>query len=320
MNDEERHVPVLLAESLRWLAPERGGVFVDCTLGAGGHAEALLAATPAEGAEPLRLVGIDRDPEALALAAERLAPFGDRVVLTEGNFHNLGDVLAQALGEPVPPLAGILADLGVSSMQLDTPERGFSFRFDAPLDMRMGRGGLTAQEIVNTYSEAELENIFREYGDERQARKVARQVVESRRQTPITTTGQLKAVVEEAKGPARPYGRGSRIDPSTRVFQALRIEVNEELSGLNRFLEKAVDMLDAEGRLVVISYHSGEDRIVKHGLRGMARGEKDPVTGRTLAESRLIEVLTKKPVRPGEEEVSANPRSRSARLRAAQRI
>ena len=320
MNDEERHVPVLLRESLRWLAPERGGVFVDCTLGAGGHAEALLAATPADGAEPLRLVGIDRDPEALAIAAERLAPFGDRVLLTEGNFHDLGDVLAEALGEPVPPLAGVLADLGVSSMQLDTPERGFSFRFDAPLDMRMGRGGLTAQEIVNTYSEAELENIFREHGDERQARKVARRVVEARRETPITTTGQLKAVVEEAKGPARPYGRGSRIDPSTRVFQALRIEVNEELSGLNRFLDQAVRMLDAEGRLVVISYHSGEDRIVKHGLRGMARGEKDPVTGRTLAESRLIEVLTKKPVRPGEEEVSVNPRSRSARLRAAQRL
>jgi len=320
VNDEERHVPVLLAESLRWLAPERGGVFVDCTLGAGGHAEALLAATPEPGAEPPRLVGIDRDPAALALAAERLAPFGDRAVLTEGNFHNLEDVLAKALGEPVPPLAGVLADLGVSSMQLDTPERGFSFRFDGPLDMRMGRGGPSAEEIVNTYSEAELENIFREYGDERQARKVARQVVESRSQAPITTTGQLKAVVEAAKGPPKPYGRGSRIDPSTRVFQALRIEVNEELSGLNRFLDQAVRMLDAEGRLVVISYHSGEDRIVKHGLRGMARGKKDPVTGRTLAESRLIDVLTKKPVRPGEEEVSVNPRSRSARLRAAQRI
>lgn len=324
MNDEEPHVPVLLHESLRLLAPERGGVFVDCTLGAGGHAAALLAG--GEGDRPLRLIGIDRDPVALALAGERLAPYGDRAVLAEGNFHDFDEILVRALGRPVPPLAGVLADLGVSSMQLDTPERGFSFRFDAPLDMRMGRGGLSAQEIVNTYSEAELENIFREYGDERQARKVAREVVAARREAPITTTGQLKSVVDRAKGPQRPAylrkdgGGKSRIDPSTRVFQALRIEVNEELSGLSRFLDQAVRLLEADGRLVVISYHSGEDRIVKHRLRDMAGGEKDPVTGRTLAETRLIEVLTKKPVRPGEDEVATNPRSRSARLRAARRL
>jgi 16S rRNA (cytosine1402-N4)-methyltransferase len=319
VSDEERHVPVLVEETLRQLAPERGGVFVDCTLGAGGHAEALLDAGR-QAPRPLTLVGIDRDPAALALAAQRLARFGDRAILAEGNFHDLEAVLAGALGEP-PPLAGVLADLGVSSMQLDTPERGFSFRFAGPLDMRMGRGPVTARDIVNTYSEADLERIFREYGDEHQARRVARGIVEARREAPITTTGELKAVVEGAKTAPRGHrGREGRIDPATRVFQALRIEVNQELSGLGRFLDQAVRLLEADGRLVVISYHSGEDRIVKHRLRELDRGEKDRVTGRPLAETRLIEVLTRKPVRPGDDEVAANPRSRSARLRAARRL
>ena len=321
MNDEETHVPVLVEESLRFLQPERGGVFVDCTLGAGGHAAALLAAGTAAGRRPLTLVGIDLDPDALELAGRRLARFGDRLRRVEGNFHDLEALLAGGLGRPLPPLAGVLADLGVSSMQLDTPERGFSFRFDGPLDMRMGGGPVTAKDIVNTYSEADLERIFREYGDEHQARRVARGIVEARREAPIATTGQLKAVIEGAKtAPRGHHGREGRVDPATRVFQALRIEVNQELSGLGRFLDQAVRLLEADGRLVVISYHSGEDRIVKHRLRAMARGEKDRVTGRPLAETRLIEVLTKKPVRPGDGEVAANPRSRSARLRAARRI
>ena len=176
----------------------------------------------------------------------------------------------------------------------------------------MGRGPVTAKDIVNTYSEADLERIFREYGDEHQARRVARGIVEARRQAPLTTTGQLKAVIEGAKTAPRGHrGREGRVDPATRVFQALRIEVNQELAGLARFLDQAVRLLEADGRLVVISYHSGEDRIVKHRLRDMAQGEKDRVTGRPLAETRLIEVLTKKPVRPGDDEVVRQPPRRA---------
>jgi 16S rRNA (cytosine1402-N4)-methyltransferase len=308
-----QHVPVLVQESLRFLEPERGGLFVDCTVGLGGHAAALLERGP-----KARLVAVDRDPEALALAAERLAPFAERVRFVGGNFHRLEELLAEEMGSP-PPVAGVLADLGVSSMQLDTPRRGFSFRFDAPLDMRMGTGERTAAMIVNQYGEADLERIFKEYGEERQARRVARAVVEARRQAPIHTTGELKQVIERAKG-GRRHGREGRVDPATRVFQALRIEVNQELEGLGDFLDQAVRLLESDGRLVVLSYHSLEDRIVKHRLRRMARGEVDRVTGRPLAETRLIEVLTKKPVRPTEQEVALNPRSRSARLRAARRL
>ena len=317
MSDEHgRHVPVLVEETLRFLEPERGGLFVDCTVGLGGHAAALLERGP-----EARLLGIDRDPQALAVAAERLAGCGERVRLVAADFHRFAEVVAGAFGGAAPPLAGVLADLGVSSLQLDTPGRGFSFRFDGPLDMRMGGSEMTAEEIVNRYSEADLERIFREYGEERQARRVARAVVETRREAPITTTAELKAVIERAKrvGERRRSPEG-RVDPATRVFQALRIEVNQELAGLGDFLDQAVRLLETGGRLVVISYHSLEDRIAKHGLRHLARGEVDRVTGRPLAETRLIEVLTSKPVRPGEAEVSFNPRSRSARLRAARRL
>lgn len=312
-DDHAQHVPVLVEESLRYLEPARGGLFVDCTVGLGGHAEALLDAPQ------VRLVGIDRDPEALRLAGERLARFGDRVRLVEGNFHHLEEVLRRASSGEPPALAGVLADLGVSSMQLDAPERGFSFRFDGPLDMRMGTSERSAADIVNRSSEADLQRILREYGDERQWRRVARAIVEARRERPFTTTGELKAVIDQAKGPRR-HGREGRVDPATRTFQALRIEVNQELEGLEGFLDQAVRLLEQDGRLVVISYHSGEDRIVKHELRHLERGEKDHVTGRPLAETRLIEVLTKKPVRPSEDEVAFNPRSRSARLRAARRL
>jgi 16S rRNA (cytosine1402-N4)-methyltransferase len=311
---DARHTPVLVEETLRFLAPERGGTFVDATVGLGGHAEALLARHPGA-----RLLGIDRDPEALERAAGRLASFGERVRLVAGNFHHL-----ERLAGDVGPVAGVLADLGVSSLQLDTARRGFSFRREGPLDMRMGSSELTAEEVVNGYPEAELERIFREYGEERQARRIARAVVEERRRQPVSSTTQLKALIDRAKGLDRAAtGRGrpreGRVDPATRVFQALRIEVNQELSGLAGFIDQAVRMLEGEGRLVVISYHSLEDRIVKNRLRDLARGEVDRVTGRPLAETRLIEVLTKKPVRPGAPEVEANPRSRSARLRAARR-
>ncbi|MFY9822036.1 MAG: 16S rRNA (cytosine(1402)-N(4))-methyltransferase RsmH [Thermoanaerobaculia bacterium] len=316
-----QHVPVLLAESLERLAPERGGVFVDATLGLGGHAEALLAASP-----DVELVGIDRDPQALERAARRLAPFGSRVRLVQANFHQLDQALA-GLGIRGPAaIAGVLADLGVSSLQLDTAERGFSFRFDGPLDMRMGLAELTAADVVNQASEEELEKIFRDYGEERQARRIARAIGRARLERPIETTGELRRLVGRvaaAHGGHRghkPWGERERIDPATRVFQALRIEVNQELEGLEAFIQQAVDLMESDGRLVVISYHSLEDRIVKNTLRGMAQGEVDPVTGRPLAETQAIEVLTRKPLRPSEEEVAFNPRSRSARLRAARRL
>jgi len=307
---EVRHVPVLLAETLEYLAPERGGVFVDGTVGLGGHAEALLGASP-----DVQLIGIDRDREALARAAERLAGFGPRVRLVQANFHQLMATLA---GLGVRAIAGFLADLGVSSLQLETPGRGFSFRFDGPLDMRMGLSETTAADLVNQASEGELATIFRDYGEERHARRIARAIARARMEKPIGTTGELKALVDAAKG-ARAL-REERIDPATRVFQALRIAVNQELAGLERCIEEAVELLESGGRLVVISYHSLEDRIVKSTLRDLARGEVDPVTGRSRSETQLIEVLTRKPVRPTESEVDLNPRSRSAKLRAARRL
>ena len=313
-----QHLPVLVAETLDLLAPERrpGGWFVDATLGLGGHAEALLARAP-----EARLLGLDRDPQALERAAERLAVFvgGDRVRFAHANFQDLEAVLERS---GVGKVSGVLADLGVSSLQLDTAERGFSFRFDAPLDMRMGLADVTAADLVNERSEEELARIFWEYGEEREARRIARAIARQRAMAPVTTTGQLKALIDRAKRgrTARPGAREGRVDPATRVFQALRIEVNRELAGLEALIEQAVRLLEDDGRLVVISYHSLEDRIVKNTLRDLAQGDIDQVTGRPRSESQLIEVLTRKPVRPSDEEVAFNPRSRSARLRAARRI
>jgi 16S rRNA (cytosine1402-N4)-methyltransferase len=342
------HVPVLLRESLDLLAPERGGLFVDATVGLGGHAAALLARGPAA-----RLVGLDRDPEALRRAGARLAPFGDRVRLAHGNFHRLEQVLAE-LGVERGAVAGLLFDLGVSSLQLGTPERGFSFRLEGPLDMRMGLSELSAADLVHHTAEGDLERIFRDFGEERQARRIARAIVEARAERPIATTAELKRIIDEAKGGggagaggraarAGRHGRRGRsgrtrrggrsggagtaavaraahIDPATRVFQALRIAVNDELAGLERSIEQAVTMMAGDGRLVVISYHSLEDRIVKNTLRDLAQGAVDQVTGRPRSETQLIAVLTRKPVRPSPEEVAWNPRSRSARLRAARRL
>jgi 16S rRNA (cytosine1402-N4)-methyltransferase len=304
----------MVAETLELLDARRGGWFVDATVGLGGHAEALLAAFP-----EVRLAGIDRDPEALARAARRLAPFGARVRLAQANFHHLGAALA---GLGFGRVAGVLADLGVSSLQLGTAERGFSFRLDGPLDMRMGMGDTTAADLVNQVSEGELERIFREYGEEKQARRIARAIVRARQERPVETTGELRQLIAAAKGgrPMRGERRGERIDPATQVFQALRIEVNQELAGLESFIQEAVDLMESDGRLIVISYHSLEDRIVKNTLRDLARGEIDQVTGRSQSESQLIEVLTRKPARPTEAEVILNPRARSARLRAARRL
>jgi 16S rRNA (cytosine1402-N4)-methyltransferase len=338
------HLPVLLRESLDLLAPERGGLFVDATVGLGGHAAALLERGPAA-----RLVGLDRDAEALRRAGIRLAPFGDRVRLAHGNFHRLEELLAE-LGVERGAVAGLLFDLGVSSLQLGTPDRGFSFRLEGPLDMRMGLSELTAADLVHHTAEGDLERIFRDFGEERQARRIARAIVEARAERPIATTAELKQIIDEAKGGGRPGGtagttagsrrgrpgrrarrsrgagrtaagpRGGHIDPATRVFQALRIAVNDELAGLERSIEQAVSMMAVDGRLVVISYHSLEDRIVKNTLRDQAQGTVDPVTGRPRSETQLIAVLTRKPVRPSPEEVAWNPRSRSARLRAARRL
>lgn len=303
------HTPVLLAETLHYLEPRRGGLFVDCTVGLGGHARALLAASP-----DVRVLGIDRDEQALERARRNLAPFDDRVRLVAGPFGRLAE-LAAAAG--VERATGVLADLGVSSLQLDTPERGFSFRFQAPLDMRMGGGEMTAKDVLESYSQHQLAEVFRRYGEERDARRIARAVVERRREAPLRTTDELKALIHRVKGGHR---REGRVDPATRVFQALRIEVNRELAELDTMLDQAISLLQPEGRLVVLSYHSLEDRLVKNRFRDRARGEVDPVTGRPREETRLIEVLTRRPARPRAEETQTNPRARSARLRAARRI
>ncbi len=292
-------------EVVEWLAPERGGFFVDATLGAGGHAEALLARGGG-----VRLLGIDRDPDALERARQRLDRFGERVRFVEADFGDLEAVL-----DGSPPADGILADLGVSSMQLDRGERGFSFRRDGPLDMRMGRSGRSAADIVATASVEELTRIFRDFGEERMAAKIARGIVAERTRGPIQTTRQLARIVAEEKGSRE------KIDPATRVFQALRIEVNQELVALARFLAAASARLNAGGRLAVISYHSLEDRIVKDAFRRESGVCLCPpklpacVCGARAA----LKVLTRRPIRPGEAELRRNPRSRSARLRVAEK-
>jgi len=284
---------------MHYLRPERGGTFVDCTVGLGGHSKALLEA----GAT--RVIGFDRDVDALARARATLAPWGERVDLVHADYRSLDDLLDRRSVEFVD---GALADLGVSSLQFDAEGRGFSFQRDEPLDMRMdATTGETAAAIVARASEQELADAIYAYGEERFSRRIARSIVTARREEPIATTGRLAAIVRRAV-PRRGY---MRIDPATRTFQALRIWVNRELDGLDRFIETAVRHLKAGARLVIISFHSLEDRIVKHTLRALEQ-RRDP--GSTVT------VLTKKPVIPGDLEVEANPRARSAKLRAAERV
>jgi 16S rRNA (cytosine1402-N4)-methyltransferase len=290
------HVPVLTAETLQYLQPERGGVFLDCTVGLGGHARALLSA----GAS--RVIGIDRDRDALAVAHDALAPWNDRVALLHGDYRTLDDMLDRL---DVPFVDGALADLGVSSMQLDGPGRGFSFQRDEPLDMRMDRSrGETAADFVARASERELADAIFQFGEERFSRRIARRIVDTRAETPIDTTGRLAALVRRAV-PHRGY---TRIDPATRTFQALRIWVNRELDGLDAFLATAIRRLHAGARLAVITFHSLEDRIVKHTFRALAQGEA------------AVRILTKRPIEAGDEEVTRNPRARSAKLRAIERL
>jgi 16S rRNA (cytosine1402-N4)-methyltransferase len=277
------------------LQPERGGVFVDCTVGLGGHSSALLSA----GAT--RVIGLDRDLDALARARDTLAPWRDRVELVHADYREL-DVVLDRLG--LASVDGTLADLGVSSMQFDEPGRGFSFQRDEPLDMRMDRsGGDTAADLVARSSEEDLANAIFQFGEERFSRRIARAIVNARSEGPIETTATLAAIVRRAI-PRRGW---MRIDPATRTFQALRIWVNRELEGLDRFLEIAAGRLRDGARLVVITFHSLEDRIVKH-------------TFRALQQCGMAKVLTKKPIVPSDEEVGRNPRARSAKLRAVERV
>jgi 16S rRNA (cytosine1402-N4)-methyltransferase len=289
------HVPVMTAEVVDLLRPGRGGLFVDCTVGLGGHSRALLEAGAA------RVIGLDRDPAALARARDTLAPWRDRVELVHADYRALEEILDQ---RQIPRVDGALADLGVSSLQLDAAGRGFSFQRDEPLDMRMDQtSGETAADLVARASERELADAIFQYGEERFSRRIARALVAARRDAPVVTTGRLASIVRRAI----PRRGSMRIDPATRTFQALRIWVNGELDGLDRFVEAAARRLRAGARLVVITFHSLEDRIVKHTLRALQQREA------------LLQVLTRKPVVPGDQEVERNPRARSAKLRAAER-
>jgi 16S rRNA (cytosine1402-N4)-methyltransferase len=307
------HLSVLPDEVLALLDPAPGGIYLDGTLGGGGHARLILEASAPDG----RLIGLDRDPSALRKAAEVLAPFGDRVVLRHRNFSEATGVLAE-LG--ISGLDGMLLDLGVSSHQLDEASRGFSFRGEAPLDMRMDPTcGQTAADVVNTAAAEELTRIFREYGEERFAGRISRRIVQVRQQQPLTTTRQLAELVRDVV----PGGKvPARIHPATRVFQALRIQVNQELEHVSRGIAEAIDLLNPGGRLVVISFHSLEDRIVKRFFQEEAKGCICPPRLPTCVCNHRprLEVLTRKGVRASDAEVEVNPRARSAVLRAVRRI
>jgi len=288
------HEPVMVAEVIEQLEPGRGGVFVDCTVGLGGHARALIEA----GAS--RLIGLDRDPAAVAAARDALSGFGDRVEVVHADYRRVAAVLDE---RGVAKVDGVLADLGVSSMQLDAPGRGFSFRQDDPLDMRMDTtAGPTAAEALRDVDERTLADVIYEFGEERHSRRVARAIVAARERGSIETTGQLAEIVRRAIS-RKGY---TRIDPATRTFQAIRIWVNRELEGLDSFLGAAARRLADGGRMAVITFHSLEDRIVKHTLRALA------------AEHAGLRIRTKRPLVPSEAEIGRNPRARSAKLRAVE--
>jgi 16S rRNA (cytosine1402-N4)-methyltransferase len=323
MDGMEIHRPVMPVEALTQLEAARGGLFIDTTLGLGGHSELILSASPHN-----RVIGFDRDAEALALAKERLAQFGERFEAIHTDYRQLKEVL-QAKG--VESVAGILADLGVSSLQFDTPERGFSFRFGErvtneadsatgyPLDMRMDRSQTTtAADLVNGLSERELADIIFEYGEERAARRIARLIVQTRAKSAITTTAQLAELVIKAV-----HQKGHwRIHPATRTFQALRIAVNRELDELDNFVADAVDVLGVDGRLVVITFHSLEDRLIKQAFRfqsGQCQCPSSQPVCQCGAVARVV-ILTRKALQPSVEETSTNPRARSAKLRACRKL
>ncbi|MGJ3507328.1 16S rRNA (cytosine(1402)-N(4))-methyltransferase RsmH [Enemella sp. A6] len=315
-NTTDRHVPVMLGRIVELLSPalvEPGSIFVDGTLGLGGHTEALLRACP-----NARVIGLDRDPQAIAHAEARLAPFGDRVTIAEVVYDQLAEVLAD-LG--ITQVQAVLLDLGLSSLQIDRPERGFAYAADAPLDMRMdGEQGLTAAEVVNTYSERDLARLFKHYGDEKFADRIARAIVRQRDTEPFTHSARLVEVIREAL-PAAARFAGSGGHPGKRIFQALRIEVNAEFDALDEVLPQAIDALAPGGRLAVLAYHSGEDRRVKQVLRAAAesRAPRDlPVVPAGMGPQ--VRLLTRGAEQPEPDEIADNPRAASARLRAAEKV
>ena len=313
MRGQFSHIPVLLDETLALLAPERGGIFVDGTLGGGGHAEAVLTRLPDSG----RLIGIDRDWDAVHAAGDRLTAYGSRFTALHGNFFEMRSLLNE-IG--VSGVSGILLDLGVSSHQLDTLERGFSYKSDAPLDMRMDQTAqLTARGVVNTYSEAELARVIWEYGEERFSRRIAERICRTREQYPIETTLQLMQIVRDAI-PAK-Y-RNEQQHPARRTFQALRIEVNNELRGLDRAVEDACDLLQKGGRLCIITFHSLEDRIVKQAFRRFEHPCTCPPSAPICICGKVpkAKILTKKPLTASPEEEARNSRSTSAKLRCMEKI
>jgi 16S rRNA (cytosine1402-N4)-methyltransferase len=307
MNDSP-HQPVLYKEIIHALQPRRGGRYVDGTLGAGGHARGILEACAPDG----QLLGLDVDPQALETARKTLAPYEGRVHLAQASYTTLAAQLQRLGWDEVD---GILLDLGASSMQFDTPERGFSFQHDAPLDMRFDpRAPRTAADIVNGYSERELADLLYEYGEERDARKIARAIVRAR---PLHTTRQLVAVIE-AVSPRR----RERLHPATRTFQALRIAVNDELAAVKTALPQTVAGLRSAGRLAVISFHSLEDRIIKEFFREQSRDLINPPYERIYEKERqaTLKEINRKPITPSEEEIRNNPRARSAKLRIAEKL
>ncbi len=306
---EQQHVPVLLDEVRTLLQPERGGIFVDCTVGLGGHARMLL-----EGGAT-RLIGIDRDTDALAVASAELGRFSDRATLVHADYREIDAVLdANGVGE----VSGVLADLGVSSMQLDAEGRGFSFRRDEPLDMRMDRTrGETAADLIDRVDEKELADVIYRFGEERRSRQVARAIVYARQQSRIETTARLAEIVRRGVA-ARGW---QRIDPATRTFQALRIWVNGELDGLDSFIGSAAARLQSDGRMALIAFHSLEDRVVKHTFRALSRPPSFEERAAGQSEPAVkLKVLTKHPVIATDAEAAGNPRARSAKLRAAVRV
>jgi 16S rRNA (cytosine1402-N4)-methyltransferase len=299
----------MVAEVLDYLAPGEGKVIVDGTIGSGGHAEAIAERIKPTG----QLIGIDRDPEAIARARERLDAMGTAVSYHCENYRNLQSVVD---GEGLRTVDGILLDLGISSMQVDDPGRGFSFRQDGPLDMRMGPDAeRTAEEIVNEESEDELTRIIYNYGDERWARRIAHFIIEARERRPVRTTWELSKVVEDAVPVS---ARRGRKHPARKTFQALRIAVNNELDDLKEAVTQGTERLAPAGRIVVLSYQSIEDRIVKRTFNSLAKGSSYP-PGSPLDFEPVLEILTRKPVSPSESEIKQNPRGRSAKLRAAMR-
>ena len=290
---EFTHISVLKNQAIEALAIQSNGVYVDATVGLGGYTEDIASKL-----DKGRVIGLDADSDALALAQERLQVYADKVLLRQANFRLLDRILAEL---DISSVNGIVADLGVSSMELEDDKRGFSFRSDALLDMRFDQNtqSLTAADIVNTYSQDDLVQIFKNFGDEPFSGRIARVICEARRISKITTTQELVDIIMNIV-PAK--GKSHRIHPATRVFQALRMEVNDEIGALNSLLENSLQVLQSQGRLVIVSFHSGEDRIVKH-------------TFKNWHQQGLAEILTKKPITPDFEEIAHNPRARSAKMR-----